>query len=131
MKNILVALDGSGPANRALAVAVDLAVRYGSALHLVHVIPRPLVVSEELKDFARTEGVLPAPEAAHAIRAVIDEAVRCKVSGERKVIVFNLCGHGHFDLSAYERYLTGKLEDFEYPTEQVRAALAGLPKVSA
>jgi nucleotide-binding universal stress UspA family protein len=57
MKNILVALDGSGPANRALAVAVDLAVRYGSALHLVHVIPRPLVVSEELKDFARTEGV--------------------------------------------------------------------------
>jgi nucleotide-binding universal stress UspA family protein len=57
MKNILVALDGSEPATRALALAVDLAVRYGATLHLVHVIPRPLVVSEELKDFARTEGV--------------------------------------------------------------------------
>ena len=72
---------------------------------------------------------LPAPEAAHAIRVVIDEALRCKASGDRKVIAFNLCGHGHFDLSAYERYMAGKLEDFEYPAEQVKAALAGLPKV--
>ncbi len=79
--------------------------------------------------FAKAEGFLPAPEAAHAIRAVIDEAVKCKRSGERKVIAFNFCGHGHFDLSAYERYLSGKLEDFEYPTDKVREALAGLPKV--
>jgi len=79
--------------------------------------------------FAKTEGFLPAPEAAHAIRIVIDEALRCKKSGERKVIAFNFCGHGHFDLSAYERYLSGKLEDFEYPTERVKEALAGLPKV--
>jgi tryptophan synthase beta chain len=79
--------------------------------------------------FAKAEGFLPAPEAAHAIRAVIDEAVKCKRSGERKVIAFNFCGHGHFDLSAYERYLSGKLEDFEYPTDKVKEALAGLPKV--
>jgi tryptophan synthase beta chain len=80
--------------------------------------------------FARTEGFLPAPEAAHAIRVVIDEALRCKQAGQRKVIAFNFCGHGHFDLSAYERYLGGKLEDYEYPTEKVKEALAGLPKVS-
>ena len=80
--------------------------------------------------FARTEGWLPAPEPAHAIRVVIDEALRCKASGERKVIAFNLCGHGHFDLSAYERYMTGKLEDFEYPAEKVKAALAHLPRVA-
>jgi tryptophan synthase beta chain len=81
--------------------------------------------------FARTEGFLPAPEAAHAIRVVIDEALRCKQAGQRKVIAFNFCGHGHFDLSAYERYLAGKLEDYEYPTEKVKEALTGLPKVSA
>jgi tryptophan synthase beta chain len=80
--------------------------------------------------FARSEGFLPAPEAAHAIRVVIDEALRCKQAGQRKVIAFNFCGHGHFDLSAYERYLSGKLEDFEYPADKVKEALAGLPKVS-
>jgi tryptophan synthase beta chain len=73
--------------------------------------------------FARTEGFLPAPEAAHAIRVVIDEALRCKQAGQRKVIAFNFCGHGHFDLSAYERYLSGKLEDFEYPADKVKEAL--------
>jgi tryptophan synthase beta chain len=79
--------------------------------------------------FARAEGYLPAPESAHAIRVVIDEALRCKESGEAKTIAFNLSGHGHFDLGAYERYLQGELEDFEYPAEKVRAALADLPKV--
>jgi pyridoxal-phosphate dependent TrpB-like enzyme len=79
--------------------------------------------------FARAEGFLPAPEAAHAIRVVIDEALRCKASGQKKVIAFNFCGHGHFDLSSYERYMSGKLEDFEYPTEQVKEALAHLPRV--
>ncbi|MBI2461458.1 MAG: TrpB-like pyridoxal phosphate-dependent enzyme [Candidatus Rokubacteria bacterium] len=81
--------------------------------------------------FARAEGILPAPEPAHAIRVVIDEALRCREAGERKAIVFNLCGHGHFDLGAYERYLAGKLEDYEYPQERVREALAGVPKVPA
>ncbi len=80
--------------------------------------------------FARAEGHLPAPESAHAIRVVIDEALRCRESGERKTIVFNLSGHGHFDLGAYERYLAGRLEDYEYPAEKVREALEGLPKVA-
>ncbi|MDQ2969083.1 MAG: TrpB-like pyridoxal-phosphate dependent enzyme, partial [Actinomycetota bacterium] len=73
---------------------------------------------------------LPAPESAHAIRVVIDEALRCKESGEAKTIAFNLSGHGHFDLGAYERYLNGELEDYEYPEEKVREALADLPKVA-
>jgi predicted alternative tryptophan synthase beta-subunit len=59
----------------------------------------------------------------------IDEAMAAKEAGEARVILFNLCGHGHFDLSAYERHLSGDLEDFEYPLERVEAALAGLPKV--
>ncbi len=80
--------------------------------------------------FARAEGYLPAPESAHAIRVVIDEALRCKESGEAKTIAFNLSGHGHFDLGAYERYMNGELEDYEYPAEKVREALADLPKVA-
>ncbi len=79
--------------------------------------------------FARTEGILPAPEPTHAIHTAIEEALKAKAAGESKVILFNLCGHGHFDLSAYERYLSGNLEDYEYPIEKVEAALAGLPKV--
>ena len=79
--------------------------------------------------FARTEGILPAPEPGHAIAAVVDEALRCREAGEARTILFNLCGHGHFDLSAYESYLAGRLEDYEYPAERVQAALAGLPQV--
>jgi predicted alternative tryptophan synthase beta-subunit len=79
--------------------------------------------------FARAEGILPAPEPTHAIRVAIDEALVAKEAGESRVILFNLCGHGHFDLSAYERYHDGSLEDYEYPRERVEAALAGLPKV--
>jgi predicted alternative tryptophan synthase beta-subunit len=79
--------------------------------------------------FARTEGILPAPESTHAIRVAVDEAIAAKESGEAKVILFNLSGHGHFDLSSYERYLQGRLEDYEYPAEKVAAALADLPKV--
>ena len=69
------------------------------------------------------------PEPTHAIRVAIDEALAAREAGEARVILFNLCGHGHFDLSAYERYLDGSLEDYEYPLEKVEAALAGLPKV--
>jgi tryptophan synthase beta chain len=79
--------------------------------------------------FARAEGILPAPEPTHAIKVAIDEALSAKEAGEARVILFNLCGHGHFDLSAYERYLNGSLEDFEYPAERVEAALKSLPKV--
>jgi tryptophan synthase beta chain len=79
--------------------------------------------------FARAEGILPAPEPTHAIHAAIEEALEAKATGRPKVILFNLCGHGHFDLSAYERYLSGQLEDYEYPVEKVATALAALPKV--
>lgn len=81
--------------------------------------------------FAQVEGIVPAPETAHAVRAVIDEALRCKETGEEKVIAFNLSGHGYFDLSAYEEYLSGKMEDAEYSPEQVKEALSKLPKIAA
>jgi len=80
--------------------------------------------------FARAEGILPAPEPAHAIKVAIDEALRAKAEGRPTVILFNLCGHGHFDLSAYERHLAGRLEDYEYPAEKVAAALEALPVVT-
>jgi tryptophan synthase beta chain len=80
--------------------------------------------------FARTEGILPAPESCHAIRVAIDEALACKESGQSKIILFNLSGHGHFDLSAYDEYLSGKLADYEYPETKIKEALLNLPKVS-
>jgi len=73
--------------------------------------------------FARTEGLIPAPESTHAIRAAIDEALECKKTGEKKVILFNLSGHGYFDMTSYQRYLEGKLEDYEYPAAEVNHAL--------
>ncbi len=79
--------------------------------------------------FARAEGIVPAPESAHAIRAAIDEALDAKAKGEKRVILFNLSGHGNFDMGAYEAYLGGKLEDYEYPVEAVHAAMEELPKV--
>jgi tryptophan synthase beta chain len=78
-------------------------------------------------EFARTEGIVPAPESSHAIRVAIDEALEAKAAARSKVIVFNLSGHGHFDLSAYEKYLQGKLEDYDYAPDE--AALAALPQV--
>lgn len=80
--------------------------------------------------FARAEGIIPAPESNHAIRAAIDEALRCKQSGEAKVIFFNLTGHGHFDMAAYDRYFAGELEDFEYPAAAIHASLEHLPTVA-
>ncbi|MDO8531998.1 MAG: TrpB-like pyridoxal-phosphate dependent enzyme, partial [Dehalococcoidia bacterium] len=80
--------------------------------------------------FARTEGIIPAPESAHAIRVAVDEALACKQSGQRKTILFNLSGHGHFDMSAYDAYFSGKLEDYAYPKEKVEEALKQLPKVA-
>jgi predicted alternative tryptophan synthase beta-subunit len=68
--------------------------------------------------------ILPAPESTHAIRAAIDVALDAKKAGEKKVILFNLSGHGHFDLSSYEAYLLGKLADYEYPAKEVAEALA-------
>ncbi|HUT74107.1 MAG TPA: TrpB-like pyridoxal phosphate-dependent enzyme [Armatimonadota bacterium] len=79
--------------------------------------------------FARAEGIIPAPEAAHAVKAAMDEAVAAKETGEKRVILFNLSGHGHFDLGAYDDYLAGKLVDYELPQEKIDAALADLPTV--
>jgi len=79
--------------------------------------------------FARAEGILPAPEPTHAIKVAIDQALEAKEAGEERVILFNLCGHGHFDLSAYDAYLSGALEDYEYPVGKVEAALAALPRI--
>ncbi len=81
--------------------------------------------------FARAEGIIPAPESCHAIRACIDEALRCKQTGEPKVLFFNLSGHGHFDMASYDKYFAGGLEDFAYPEEAIQAALDHLPKVAA
>ncbi len=81
--------------------------------------------------FARAEGILPAPEPAHAVRVAIDEALDAKAKGERRVILFNLCGHGHFDLAAYEAYMKGELVDYEYPEQAVNEAISRLPQVGA
>jgi tryptophan synthase beta chain len=81
-------------------------------------------------EFARVEGILPAPEANHAVKATIDEAVRCREEGVSQAILFNLCGHGHFDMQAYIDYFAGKLEDHEYAEDEVAMALAGLPTVA-
>ncbi len=80
--------------------------------------------------FSRAEGILPAPESSHAIATAREEALRCKESGEAKTIVFNLGGHGHFDLGAYESYFTGRLVDYEYPSEAIQQSLASLPQVN-
>ena len=80
--------------------------------------------------FARAEGILPAPEANHAVKAAIDEALRCKEEGVTETILFNLSGHGHFDMGAYVDHFAGKLEDLEYDEEELAMALAGLPAVA-
>lgn len=79
--------------------------------------------------FARTEGIVPAPEPTHALAACIEEALRCKETGESKVILTALCGHGMLDMAAYDAYISGKLVDFDYPEEAIKKALAGLPVV--
>jgi tryptophan synthase beta chain len=80
--------------------------------------------------FAVSEGILPAPESAHAIRTAIDEALDAKAKGEERIILFNLSGHGHFDLSSYDAYLSNQLQDYDYPAEEIRAASARLPQVA-
>ena len=79
--------------------------------------------------FARAEGIVPAPEANHAVAGAIREALRCKESGTSETILFNLCGHGHLDMQAYIDYFGGKLQDYQYPAEEIALALSGLPVV--
>ena len=110
---------GMAPSVSALAEHGDVEAR---AVH-------QLATFDAAVQFARAEGILPAPETAHAIRVVIDEALQCKESGEKKVIAFNLSGHGHFDMGAFDAYFKGELEDYEYPEEAVSEAMAELPAV--
>jgi tryptophan synthase beta chain len=93
----------------------------------VHQVP----TFEAAVQFAQAEGILPAPESAHAVRVAIDEALKCKQEGKKRVIAFNLSGHGHFDLAAYDAYHQGKLEDYEYPAALVAEAMTHLPQVPA
>jgi tryptophan synthase beta chain len=80
--------------------------------------------------FARTEGIVPAPEAAHAVRGAMDEAIRCREEGKSETIVFNLCGHGHFDMAAYDRYMRGDIQDYELPQSEIDKAQAELPQMA-
>jgi tryptophan synthase beta chain len=84
---------------------------------------------EAAVQFARTEGIIPAPESSHAIRAAIDEALEAKKEGKKRVILFNLSGHGHFDLTSYDKYLSGQLRDYAMPAAEIAASLKDLPKV--
>jgi tryptophan synthase beta chain len=81
--------------------------------------------------FAREEGIVPAPEANHAVKGAIDEAVKAREEGRSPTILFNLCGHGHFDMQAYADYFAGKLVDQDYDEAMLEASLANLPKVAA
>ena len=81
-------------------------------------------------NFGKQEGIIPAPEATHAVKGAIDAALECKKKGESKTILFNLCGHGHFDMSAYDDYFTGKLADDVFEEDSVNKAMANLPEVS-
>ena len=89
-----------------------------------------LATFEGAVQFARSEGIVPAPESAHAVRAAIDEAMKCKESGEKKVIAFNLSGHGHFDMTAYQAYFNGELQDYDYPQEAIEEAMGQLPEIA-
>jgi tryptophan synthase beta chain len=90
-----------------------------------------LATFEAAMQFTQTEGILPAPESAHAIRAAIDQALEAKEKGEKRVILFNLSGHGHFDMESYQQYLSGKLQDYAHPAKAIDQAMADLPKVTA
>jgi tryptophan synthase beta chain len=89
-----------------------------------------LATFEAAVQFARAEGIIPAPESAHAVRVAIDEALRCKEEGTSRAILFNLSGHGHFDLSAFEAFFANELQDYEYPAAKVEEALTQLPKIT-
>jgi tryptophan synthase beta chain len=98
---------------------------------VVEAIAHPqLRVFEAAVQFARTEDIIPAPESAHAIRSAIDEAHAAREAGQPRVIRFNLSGHGHFDMAAYDAYFAGQLEDYAYPTEAIEQALKELPAMA-
>jgi tryptophan synthase beta chain len=83
---------------------------------------------EAAVQFAQTEGILPAPESSHAIRAAVDEALAAREEGKARTILFCLSGHGHFDLAAYDTYLSGNLQDYEHPGREIAEAMAAIPQ---
>ncbi len=99
--------------------------------HIEAVAHPQLAVFDAAVQFSRAEGIVPAPESAHAVRSAIDEALDAKQAGEERVILFNLSGHGLLDLGAYEQYFAGELEDYEYPADQIEEALKSVPEVAA
>jgi tryptophan synthase beta chain len=109
-------------------MAPSLCALYNAG-HIEAIAVPQLATFDAAVQFTKSEGIVPAPESAHAIRAAIDEALDAKEKGEERVIVFNLSGHGHFDLAAYDAYLSGSLTDYAYPEEKVREALQYCPKV--
>jgi tryptophan synthase beta chain len=110
-------------------MAPSLCALYDHGLIEAIAVPQ-LATFEAALQFSRAEGLVPAPESAHAIRTAIDEALDAKEKGEKRVILFNLSGHGYFDMASYESYLSGKLQDYDYPSEAIQAALDSLPKVT-
>jgi tryptophan synthase beta chain len=113
-------IHSAGLRTHASAPTLSLLVRHGVVRAVAY---NQLEVFEAGTLFARTEGVLPAPESAHAVKAVIDEAKRCKESGERKVILFNLCGHGHLDLQSYQEYFSGGMASGDADPQAIVKAL--------
>ncbi len=115
-------------------------LRYHGAAPLVSLLAHHKVIEakavgqlacfEAAVQFAGTEGIIPAPESSHAIRAAVDEALQAKAEGKPRTILFNLSGHGHVDMAAYDDYFAGRLEDFEYPAAKVQESLKHLPQVA-
>jgi tryptophan synthase beta chain len=122
------AIHAGGLRYHGMAASVSALVEHGDIE--ARAVPQ-LATFAAAVEFSRAEGIIPAPESAHAVRVAIDEALVCKQTGEKKVIVFNLTGHGHFDMMAYEAYHHGKLQDTEYPSAVVEEALTHLPMVPA
>jgi tryptophan synthase beta chain len=110
-------------------MAPSLCALYDAGLIEAIAVPQ-LATFQAAIDFARTEGIVPAPESAHAIRAAIDEALEAKEKEESRVILFNLSGHGNFDMASYQAYLSGQLVDYAYSEEAIQAALETLPAVT-
>ena len=109
-------------------MAPSLSALYDAGLVEATTVPQKATFEAALQ-FAQTEGILPAPESAHAIRAAIDEALDAKKKGEKRVILFNLSGHGHFDMASYQKYMAGELQDFSLPVDAINEAMAALPQV--
>ncbi len=109
-------------------MAPSLSALYDAGLIEAAAVPQ-VATFEAAVLFTRAEGILPAPESAHAVRVAIDEALEAKKRGEKRVILFNLSGHGHFDMAAYQSYLAGELQDYAYPAEAVAEAMKELPQV--